>query len=373
MATFTRSQKLLVSACAAALGGAALLMLPAGNVVTVSGAGATAADASSPFAGPDFPVCHTPASTGVPNMMLRLAQTEVPRAEMSAATLRAGLRGHRAAAVGRPRLHRLQDHHRERARAGLFRSGPAPRLRVQSRRGAARVPHGAEARSRLRHVLLGRGAGARPQHQSSDAGGRGRAGLRRRAEGEGAGRQGEPARAGADRRARGALRQRSEGRPRAARRGLRGRNGEGRGAVSRRRRDRHALRRGGDGSQPLGLLEAGRPRTQPAERADRADARARARPQPEPSRRDPLLHPCRRGVRPAQARRALCRPACAARSPAPAISCTCRATSTIGSAAISTRWRTTRPRSRSTKNTWPTPTRRWASIGSATIRTTCTS
>jgi len=41
MATFTRSQKLLVSAGAAALGGSALLVLLAGNIVTVAGAGAT--------------------------------------------------------------------------------------------------------------------------------------------------------------------------------------------------------------------------------------------------------------------------------------------------------------------------------------------
>ena len=86
MATFTRSQRLLVSAGAAALGGAALVTLLAGNIVTLAGAGATAADISPPFVGPDFPVCHTPAATGLPNMMLRLAQTEVPRAEMSAAS-----------------------------------------------------------------------------------------------------------------------------------------------------------------------------------------------------------------------------------------------------------------------------------------------
>jgi tetratricopeptide (TPR) repeat protein len=86
MATFTRSQSLLVSAATAALGGAALATLLAGNIVTRAGAGATAADISPSFAGPDFPVCHTPAVTGSPNVMLRLAQTEVPRAEMSAAS-----------------------------------------------------------------------------------------------------------------------------------------------------------------------------------------------------------------------------------------------------------------------------------------------
>ena len=83
MATSTRSQKLLVSASAAALGGTALAMLLAGNIV--AGARATAAD-TPPLVGPDVPVCHTPAATGAPNMLLRLAQTEVPRAEMSAAS-----------------------------------------------------------------------------------------------------------------------------------------------------------------------------------------------------------------------------------------------------------------------------------------------
>ena len=85
MATFTRSQRLLVSAGAAALGGAALAMLLAGNIVTIAGADATAVDRSPPFDGAHSPICSTPAATGLANIMLRLAQTEVPRAEMSAA------------------------------------------------------------------------------------------------------------------------------------------------------------------------------------------------------------------------------------------------------------------------------------------------
>ena len=85
MATVTRSQRLMFSTGAAALGGAALATLLAGSIVTLAGAGATAVDPSLPF-GPDFPVCHTPAATGSRNMMLRLVQTEVPRAEMSAAS-----------------------------------------------------------------------------------------------------------------------------------------------------------------------------------------------------------------------------------------------------------------------------------------------
>ena len=80
MAISTQSRKLLVSAAAAALAGTGLATLLPGSTVTLAGAGSTAADISRPLAGGTAPICHTP------NMMLRLAQTEVPRAEMSAAT-----------------------------------------------------------------------------------------------------------------------------------------------------------------------------------------------------------------------------------------------------------------------------------------------
>jgi tetratricopeptide (TPR) repeat protein len=83
MATIPRSQRLLVSA--AVLGGATLLPVPAGNVFTIAEASATAADVSPALGVVDFPICHTPSASGLPNVMLRLAQTEVPRAEMSAA------------------------------------------------------------------------------------------------------------------------------------------------------------------------------------------------------------------------------------------------------------------------------------------------
>ena len=82
MATFTQSQKLLAATATAALGVAALATLLAGNIITRRGA--TAVDVAAPF-GPDIPVCRAPVATGAPSMMLRLAQTEVPRAEMSAA------------------------------------------------------------------------------------------------------------------------------------------------------------------------------------------------------------------------------------------------------------------------------------------------
>ena len=84
MATSPHSRTLLVSAAAAALAGTALATLLAGSIVTFSDAGATAADIS--LASPDVPLCQTQAVTGRPGMMmLRFAQTEVPRAEMSAA------------------------------------------------------------------------------------------------------------------------------------------------------------------------------------------------------------------------------------------------------------------------------------------------
>ena len=86
MAAFTRPQRLLVSTGVAALGGAALLTLLAGNIFTLGGAGANAVEISPPLVGPDFPFCHTPVANGLPNTMLRLAQTEVPRAEVNAAS-----------------------------------------------------------------------------------------------------------------------------------------------------------------------------------------------------------------------------------------------------------------------------------------------
>jgi tetratricopeptide (TPR) repeat protein len=86
MATSTRSPRLLVSAAAAALAGTALAALLASNIATRADADSAAADISLPLAGPDIPVCTTPPATFQPSTMLRLAQTEVPRAEMSAAS-----------------------------------------------------------------------------------------------------------------------------------------------------------------------------------------------------------------------------------------------------------------------------------------------
>jgi tetratricopeptide (TPR) repeat protein len=63
-----------------------LATLLASNIATRADADSAAAGISLPLAGADIPVCRTPPATFQPSTMLRLAQTEVPRAEMSAAS-----------------------------------------------------------------------------------------------------------------------------------------------------------------------------------------------------------------------------------------------------------------------------------------------
>ncbi|MET3843236.1 tetratricopeptide repeat protein [Bradyrhizobium sp. OAE829] len=86
MVTFTRSQSLLVSVSLAALGGTALATLLAGGGLFLADARATAVDASAPLTDTEIPICGPGTGTARPNMMFRLVQTEVPRAEMSAAS-----------------------------------------------------------------------------------------------------------------------------------------------------------------------------------------------------------------------------------------------------------------------------------------------
>ena len=93
---------------------------------------------------------------------------------------------------------------------------------------------------------------------------------------------------------------------------------------------------------------------------------------PEPSRRDPPLYSRRRGLGPAEARRALCRPA-ARRDPRRRPSRAHAEPHLLSGRPLSRCAGATRSRSRSMRNTSPRPTRRWASTGSAIIRTTCTS
>jgi len=85
MVTFTRS-RMLVSASLATLSGTALAALLAGSGLILADARATAVDVSLPLAVIDIPICAAASAAGRPNIMFRLAQTEVPRAEMSAAS-----------------------------------------------------------------------------------------------------------------------------------------------------------------------------------------------------------------------------------------------------------------------------------------------
>src|SRR5262245_54883474 len=80
-----RARTLLVMAGAGALGATALA-LSVTNAVTMADAGTAGANDDAPLAEPDFPICRTPVAHGAPSLMLRFAQTEVPRAPMSAAT-----------------------------------------------------------------------------------------------------------------------------------------------------------------------------------------------------------------------------------------------------------------------------------------------
>jgi len=77
----------LLAACAA-LGGAGLLALTIADQRIAAGAGLAAAGAAPAAIDPTSALCHTPRSTGTTIDMIRLAaqQTEVPQAEMKAAT-----------------------------------------------------------------------------------------------------------------------------------------------------------------------------------------------------------------------------------------------------------------------------------------------
>ena len=193
----------------------------------------------------------------------------------------------------------------------------------------------------LRDVLLGRGVRARAEHQRADHRGRGQGGVRRRSSRRGSARRqrvGEGARV--HRRAGEALRRRSEGRARAARSRLRRRDARGRRSVPGRSRRRDALRAVADGHLAVELL--GRRTAARAQFTGEVlaslesvlDAQARSH------RRDPPLHPRRRGVAQSRPRRRSTPTGSARSCPAPATSCTCRRTSTCAPAA------TTTPRSR---------------------------
>ena len=88
---------------------------------------------------------------------------------------------------------------------------------------------------------------------------------------------------------------RSERRPQGARPRLRRRDARAGAGVPGRSRRGDAVRRGADGPAPVGSLDARRPAA-PRDAGDRRDARRRSCEAPEPPRRQPLLHPRRRGV-----------------------------------------------------------------------------
>src|SRR4051812_25601548 len=85
MSISPQSRTLVACMGATLLGGVSALVMLAGNVVSVADAGAAVTDGSAFPSEPDFPICHTPTAGRAP-MLLRLAQTEVPRAEISAAS-----------------------------------------------------------------------------------------------------------------------------------------------------------------------------------------------------------------------------------------------------------------------------------------------
>ncbi len=235
-----------------------------------------------------------------------LASEADPRADRDQALQAAADagRGRRRAAVRQPGHAVLQGGNAQREGAGLLRPGHALGLRVQPRRGATRLPGRAEGRPEARDGLVGRGAGARAEHQRADDARGGCAGAGRACQGSrtGARRAGEGS--CVDRGSAEALLGGPEGRARRARRGLRRRD-EVRGReVSARRHDPRALRRVRDGHAGLGLLGGGGRETQGPRRRDARCAGDGARTQSETPGSDPSLHPRGRGVDEARARAA---------------------------------------------------------------------
>ena len=159
-----------------------------------------------------------------------------------------------------PRLQNLGSHtflvtHQQPAGAAVHEPGAEPRLRVQPRRSAPRVPRGRAPGSEPGDGLLGAGAGAGPEHQRGDGAQRGAPGLRAGA----AGAEAADARIGSGARLHrrpGPTLFRQGRRSAAARRGLRHRDAAAAPEVSGRSRRRDAVRGIGDGSAAVGLLAA---------------------------------------------------------------------------------------------------------------------
>ena len=115
------------------------------------------------------------------------------------------------------------------------------------------------ARSGVRHVLVGHGAGAGPQHQPADGSRGGGTGVGSAVEGARRCGEGVRSRAGVHRGTHRALRRPGAGQPRAARQRLLPRDGAGGAAVLHRPRRAGALCRIADGPEALGLLEPAGP------------------------------------------------------------------------------------------------------------------
>ena len=116
---------------------------------------------------------------------------------LAAAMVQAPL-GCRHPALRRPRQDPLPDHHVQPRGAALFQPGHGLCLWLQPCRGDRLLPGGAAARSRMRHVLVGRIAGLRPQHQRAADPRRQYAGAEVHRAGAAAVGQGHAARARAD-------------------------------------------------------------------------------------------------------------------------------------------------------------------------------
>ena len=107
----------------------------------------------------------------------------------------------------RPRPVPPADLHHEQGSAGVFRPGLPDDVRVRAPRRGALVPRGVEARSRLRHLLLGRRLGVGLVLERPDVGRAVAVCLRRHAEGDQPEGQGVAEGARVHRRAERALRQ----------------------------------------------------------------------------------------------------------------------------------------------------------------------
>ena len=144
---------------------------------------------------------------------------------------------------------------KKRGRAAVLRSGPAPRLRLQSRRGRARLSRGGSARSRSARSAAGAiGLTLGPNINLPIDPERNAKAVEALAKAKSMKRR-KPRRARTDRCARRALLRRPGRRPGEARRGLRQRDAGRLQAVPGGRRRRDALRRVDDGPAPVEVLE----------------------------------------------------------------------------------------------------------------------